>query len=58
MNRGDGMKIAAALVILVAAGVLIAWNLGVFTSAPEAPPRRAENAPPPAAGPHVAPGVK
>ena len=37
MKQGDAVKLAVAVVILIAAGVLIAYSLGVFDSKPAAP---------------------
>jgi hypothetical protein len=56
MSHKDGVKLAAAVVILAAAGVLICWNLGVFDAAP-APVNPAEaNRPHPGGGARVLEG--
>ena len=58
MKQGDTVKLVIAIVILIAAGILIAWNFGVF-SGPTAPaPVEGGTPEAPARGqPRTAPGV-
>jgi hypothetical protein len=58
MKQGDAVKLVIAIVILIAAGLLIAWNFGMFESkSTAAPSRPADSSTPPAKGAHTAPGA-
>lgn len=56
-GKGDSMKLILAIILLVAAGLLIAWNFGLFESSPSTPTPPAVGAPPPGGTPPAPTGA-
>jgi hypothetical protein len=56
MNRGDAVKLAVAIVVLIAAGLLVAWNFGVIGGGSSRAPVRSAEEPPAPAGARVRTG--
>lgn len=57
MKQGDAVKLVIAVVILVLAGVLIAWNFGLFSGSGATPLPAGETAPRAPGQPRTAPGT-
>lgn len=57
MKQGDAFKLLIAVAIFIAAGVLIAYNLGLFDSKPASNPTTTPSSAPARGQPRTAPGA-
>jgi len=57
MNRGDAVKLSVAIFVLLAAGLLVAWNFGLVGGGSSKVPIRSADEPPVPAGARVRPGA-
>ena len=58
MKDSDKPKLIIAVVILLVAGGLLAWNFGLFGGGASSNPTPSETPPKASGGPHAAPGGK
>jgi hypothetical protein len=58
MKDSDKPKLIIAVVVLIVAGALLAWNFGLFSGGATTAPPPPTEAPKATGGPHSAPGAK